>query len=370
MTSTEIVRRPQPAASLPDKMAYAEKLAESGLLPAAYRARPANVLYAIEYGDMLNLSPMAALTGVHIIDGKPTASAALISALVRRAGHRLRIGYDARTKTGWAKIVRSDDPDFTFESEWDLKRAVDAELCTVDKDGNPRAVDSKGNSKPWKKFYPSMVKARAITEVARDACEEALFGLHYTPEELGADVDEDGIPIAVTAERLDPPKPQPPTCDVNWDAELAKHEGDLDGLRALYRRAGQEDPNNTALADRITEAATRASQLAQVPDAAGDQVVDAEIVDEQTTAEPVDPPPATKEQLRQLNVELRKVKLLADRDKRLAVVSELVGRRLASTGELTSAEAGNVLQQLAKWADPETADAVIFELLANPQVMA
>jgi hypothetical protein len=40
-----------------------------------------------------------------------------------------------------------------------------------------------------------MLKARAITQCARDACEEALFGLHYTPEELGADVDEDGTVV-------------------------------------------------------------------------------------------------------------------------------------------------------------------------------
>ena len=41
-----------------------------------------------------------------------------------------------------------------------------------------------------------MLKARAITQCARDACEEALFGLHYTPEELGAEVDEDGVVVA------------------------------------------------------------------------------------------------------------------------------------------------------------------------------
>ena len=40
-----------------------------------------------------------------------------------------------------------------------------------------------------------MLKSRAITQCARDACEEALFGLHYTPEELGAEVDEDGVVV-------------------------------------------------------------------------------------------------------------------------------------------------------------------------------
>lgn len=175
---------------------YADRLACSALIPDVYQGKPANILWAIEYGRTLGLSTMAAINGVNVIKGKPTASAALISALVRRAGHKMRVGYDGTSMTGWAEIVRIDDPEFTFRSEWNLDRAVEAELCKV-KDGKPFAVDSKGNTLPWKKFYPSMVKARAITEVARDACEEVLFGLHYTPEELGAEVDEDGSVVTV-----------------------------------------------------------------------------------------------------------------------------------------------------------------------------
>lgn len=187
-------------ASLPEKIEYARALAASGLLPESFRKQPENVLYAVEYGAMIGLPPMAAITGVNVIKGKPTASAGLIGALVRRAGHTLRVGFDAATMTGWARIIRSDDPEFTFESDWNLDRAVEAELC-IKREGRPYAVDSKGQSLPWKKFYPSMVKARAITEVARDACEEVLFGLHYTPEELGAVVDEDGTPVAESALR-------------------------------------------------------------------------------------------------------------------------------------------------------------------------
>ena len=174
---TEIdLHRPhaQPSA-IPAKIAYARALAESGLLPDSYRRQPANILWAVEYGEMLGLSTMAAITGVHVLKGKPTASAGLISALVRRAGHKLRVRGDAQSAT--CQIIRSDDPKYTFEVTFTLDDAKTAEL--LDKDN-------------WKHFGPSMLKARAITQCARDACEEALFGLHYTPEELGANVDEDG----------------------------------------------------------------------------------------------------------------------------------------------------------------------------------
>lgn len=190
MTTTELAIRQQGTA-VPAKLAYARELANSGLLPAAYRKNPGNVLWAVEYGEMLGLSTMAAITGVHVIDGKPTASAGLISALVRRAGHRLRV--TGSNKTATCVIIRSDDPGHPFEVTWTLK-----------KDGDHPSAEEAGllSKDVWKKYPASMLKSRAITQCARDACEEALFGLHYTAEELGADVDEDGVVVDDAPQRL------------------------------------------------------------------------------------------------------------------------------------------------------------------------
>lgn len=184
--SAELVKhQAAPAASLPEKMQYAKALAESGMLPGQYRKQPANLLYALEYAESLGLHPMAAITGIHVIEGKPSASAALISALVRRAGHKLRVrGNDQEAV---AQIVRADDPDYTFEVRWTIARAEQAGLA---------------RKQVWKNYPAAMLKARAITEVARDACEEALSGMHYTPEELGANVDQDGEPIDAEVQQL------------------------------------------------------------------------------------------------------------------------------------------------------------------------
>lgn len=211
MTSTEIA---QMAPSLPEKMTYAQALAESGLLPAQYRRQPANVLYALEYGATIGIGTMAAITGVHVIDGKPTASAGLISALVRRAGHRLRqrIERDPHgNPVGVCEIVRADDPDYTYRSDWTFERAVTAGLMEV-RGGKPFARDKNGRALPWEKYPEAMLKARATTECARDACEEVLFGLHYTPEELGAEVFEDGT-VIITDARPQAPAAEPPASD-------------------------------------------------------------------------------------------------------------------------------------------------------------
>ncbi|MFF4552775.1 hypothetical protein [Streptomyces sp. NPDC001422] len=187
--SAELVIHPGQTASLPDMVRYAEHLANANLLPGQYRKQPANVLYAMEYGRTLGITPLAAITGIHVIEGKPSASAALISGLVRQAGHKLRVRVEGGQggARAIATIHRSDDPDFEFRAEWDMQRARDAGLANKD---------------VWKKYPQAMLKARAITEVARDACEEVLFGLHYTPEELNANVSEDGIPLDAEVQQL------------------------------------------------------------------------------------------------------------------------------------------------------------------------
>jgi hypothetical protein len=175
----------------------------------------------MEYGDMLGLSTMAAITGVHVIEGKPSASAGLISALVRRAGHKLRVRGNSKTAT--CTIIRADDPDYVFEVTWTLRS---------NKDDNPSAEEAQLLGKQvWRNYPASMLKSRAITQCARDACEEALFGLHYTPEELGAEVDEDGMVIG----EIVPDEP-PKVNDRRQEGAAAAAETDEEWFGSIQRR--------------------------------------------------------------------------------------------------------------------------------------
>ncbi|MGP3752171.1 hypothetical protein [Streptomyces sp. IBSNAI001] len=266
---TEIaIRQPATPATLPDKMEYARALAASGMLPSQYRNQPANLLYALEFADSLGLHPMAAITGVHVIEGKPSASSALISALVRRAGHKLRVTGNDQQAT--AQIVRADDPEFTFECTWTWARAEQAGLT---------------NKKVWKNYPAAMLKARAITEVAREACEEALSGMHYTPEELGANVNEDGLPVEAEVQQLR--RVQPGDADP-WSAAA---EGDLSGGRdfiseateapdaAAVRALWQEAKQAGASSNVLGQVATIGREKIAAPEPApATEVVDAEVV--------------------------------------------------------------------------------------------
>jgi hypothetical protein len=302
MTTTEPTNLPAVRmGSLADKVSYAQHLASSALLPRQYQQQPANLLFAIEYAEMLQLPPMAAITGIHVIEGKPSASAALISALVRRAGHRLRVTGNGTKAV--AQIVRSDDPEFTFESEWTIERAQTAGLAG-------KAV--------WKNYPAAMLKARAISEVARDACEEALSGMHYTPEELGAEVDADGE-IVVEQVRDDKPAHRP-------------------GM-SLREAAGQPVDSNP-------------HHDSSSPDPAAD-VPDAEIVENKAATtdagahvpEAVQRGTITDAQVKKLAVAM-KAAGITDREDALAYVMGVIERDVASRNELSKDEASQVIDKL------------------------
>lgn len=155
-------------APLPERKDYATTLAQSELLPEAYRGNPANVLVAVEAGQALGIPPIQALQSINVIKGKPSLSAELMSALVRKAGHKLRVEGDATQAS--AVIIRADDPEYVPEPVvWTLERAQRAGITS-----NP----------VWQQYPEAMLKARAVSEAARAWAPDALMGMSYTPEEV------------------------------------------------------------------------------------------------------------------------------------------------------------------------------------------
>ena len=202
--STDLVKAE--AQQLDAYIRNAEKLAGASLLPAQYQRQPANILLAIQTGAPLGFTAMQSIHGIHVIKGKPTMSADMTAAAVRRAGHKLRITGDDTHAV--AVLIRSDDPEFEYRCEWTLDRAKKAGLL--------------GND-TWAKYPAAMLRARAITEVARAGASEALYGVVYTPEELGAEVDEDGAVIDVEPA----PKPARPLVDDKTLSEVTELAGAL-----------------------------------------------------------------------------------------------------------------------------------------------
>ncbi len=161
-------------AQLASEMETAKVLASSDLLPSHLRGKPQNVLLVSKVAQSLGIDPMAALTQINVIDGKPTLGAALQAALVRRAGHRLHVEVDEESLTATATLHRSDDPDTAHKSTWTQAKAERAGLW------------GRG---AWTNYPSVMLANRATTEVIRLGASDVLLGATYSPDELGAEPD-------------------------------------------------------------------------------------------------------------------------------------------------------------------------------------
>lgn len=210
---------------LATRMQYIKTLSSGGsMIPAALCdngvPNPGKILVVTETGAMLGLQPMAALAGIHVIEGKASISAGMMSALVRAAGFKLRVkstgSMAARDLAVTATLIRPDDPDEPFVATWTVERAARAKLMGKDN---------------WVKYTEAMLKARAISEVCREGAEDVLKGIHYTPEELEHDLTDAG--------ELVPVKDAEPSED--WPALIAdaKHKQVVTDIIQRAREAGE-----------------------------------------------------------------------------------------------------------------------------------
>lgn len=180
--STDIVtvdRAPSAALTVTEAVSLAEHFARSGYFRDASDVSKAVV--KIMAGAELGIGPLSAMTGIHIVEGKPALSAGLVGALVLRSG---RYTYTVRESTDTACVL-----------SWQRDgRDVGESAFTLD-DAKRAGVAGKQN---WARYPSDMLFARALTRGARRFCPDVFLGAVYVPEELGADVAHNGEVIDVT----------------------------------------------------------------------------------------------------------------------------------------------------------------------------
>ena len=170
-------------------------MAASGFFSDTKQA--AQALVKILAGQEMGFGPFAAMTGVHVIQGKPSIGANLMAAAVKRSGR-----YDYR-------VTRLDDTgcEVVF---FDGGREVGRSSFTAE-DAEKAQVGGKDN---WKKYTSDMLFARAISRGARRFA-PGIFGGSpvYTPDEMGVDTDEEGY-IQVDGSPAKPEQSEQPGEDV------------------------------------------------------------------------------------------------------------------------------------------------------------
>ena len=148
-------------------------VADTEMVPAALRGRPAAVAAVILYGREIGLEPMTALRTSHVINGRVGIAAETMRALILSAGHDLII----RESTGTRCIVagRRLGTERWQEVEWNLDVARRAGISLT--------------SGSWSKYPRQMLKARASAELARDLFPDVIGGFEAR-EEITNETDE------------------------------------------------------------------------------------------------------------------------------------------------------------------------------------
>lgn len=204
--------------TLSEQISIAEALAPSDIIPESYQGKPANIVVAMEFGQSMGLSPAESLYRINVIKGKPTMSAELVAAQVRKAGHKLRISKDVAHNSVTCTIVRADDPDYPFSATRDAAWAKQMGLSGKDN---------------YVKQPLTMLTWRAITACAREACPEALFGAGYTPDEMDDFDTPESVPIAAQVEPV--AQPQPAQEPAQPQQQQPQPQADFEPLRNLFQ---------------------------------------------------------------------------------------------------------------------------------------
>ena len=143
-------------------MNMAKAFAESGMFADTKSA--AQAIVKIQAGQEIGIPPFAAMTGIHIIQGKPTIGAGLIASRVKGSGK-----YDY-------KVIQQDATACSIDF-YQGKEKIGNSTFTIED-------AKKALTKNIDKFPKNMLFARAISNGVKWFCPDVFSGPVYTPEEM------------------------------------------------------------------------------------------------------------------------------------------------------------------------------------------
>ena len=163
--SNELTTIPAAAAEV-DLFRLGEVLAQSGYFQDARQA--AQAIVKVMAGRELGFGPIASMTGIHIIQGRPAIGADLMAKAVKRSGK-----YNFRTVT----LTDEECSIEFFEKSGDAWQPIGTSRFT-------KADATKAKTKNLDAFPRNMLFARAMSNGVKWYCPDALGLTTYTPEEL------------------------------------------------------------------------------------------------------------------------------------------------------------------------------------------
>jgi hypothetical protein len=143
-------------------MSIGKAFAESGMFPDIKSA--AQAIVKIQAGAELGIAPFAAMSGIHIISGKPTIGAGVMAAMVKASGK-----YNYRVTEQTDKVCSID----YYEGD----EMIGTSTFTIED-------AKKAGTKNTDKFPRNMLFARAMSNGVKWYTPDVFAGPVYVPEEM------------------------------------------------------------------------------------------------------------------------------------------------------------------------------------------
>ncbi|MDR2930637.1 MAG: hypothetical protein LBV06_07035 [Propionibacteriaceae bacterium] len=309
-------------------------IASTEFVPAALRGNPHKVLAAVMTGRELGLGPMQSLASIDVIEGRASLQAKAMLALIRAAGHQVRVVESGNQRCTMKARRREDrdDPDGWGSFTYTVNEAKQAGLL---------------GKKNWQRYPQDMLSARVITRMARLMFPDVIMGLETSEVLIDGDTD---VPV-LTGEVVDHQpvtapsamktvKSKTTTPMTRRSAATVKMQSEKPDLSLADIDTGETESADTASVNAESAAvmSVSASEKDPVEQVTG-EIVDAEIID--------DPVPVSDGQVKAYHTLLGKVGM--DKAEGLQFAGDVTGRTdLSSSKDLTMVEASRVLDALTQ----------------------
>jgi hypothetical protein len=215
--------------SLEEALRLSDTLSKSGLVPAALRGKPADILVVLMTGRELGIGPMQAMQDINVIQGKPVYSADLMVANCKRR----------RDVCEYFSMVESTD---TF-AIYKTKRVGASEVVLKYTLDDARQEGLLGRDS-WIKRPKVMLRRRCAAQLARDEHPDLVRG--YDPDEA--------------QDFAAAPNPPPPSLPREPQAPAAQQEVDVPTEPVRDEPAPEQAPTEGGL-DAVEQALLAATSI-------------------------------------------------------------------------------------------------------------
>ena len=230
-----------------DAFSIAQKAVESKLF-SNFRS-PEEAFIVILTGAEYGVTPMRALRGFHVINGKACPSADFLASLVLASGKCKEWEFVERTDERVTLQTLRAGSSRPSSSTWTIERAVKAGVT---------------NNPTWKKYPAQMLSARAIAELARQVYPDVCAGM-YTPDEMESPSQEAPQRVEVTVVAHDPDDFDPEREAIETEgASLVDRMlscGTLEGLSELGKEAASLKKGSKERVDAVAAMKQRRAQI-------------------------------------------------------------------------------------------------------------